>query len=363
MLIDKDFLRLNQVKQKLIDILFDLYKAGIPKPPVALRDHSEEAGPDSYQPKLNEYYALKILTKQGSNPSATSVHKLIGGKTDRVFQNVRWLKDNLANEFDALPVDPTAAPMEAVKRELVKVEVAQFKAELAEQERYAAEQLSKQAEMYEKRIRDLELKSSELAGKAGALLGLSEDHQRTIAHLESLLKQEAVNESELRNAQLLAEERKESLADSKAVIGTLRDQYEHYVLEAGKRSDQLKNDKDSTESREEVLRRELSKQIDYIDVVHKESETLQGQIAELSTQVQQNELTLKHEHEQSTLIASINDALKPLSELETIADKLASTSKKDLLNIESINTALHDVSSKVLDLTSRLEINTKPGKK
>jgi hypothetical protein len=106
MVVDQAFLAHNNVKSNVIDVLFDIYKADIPKPPISLRLEMGGDIPDTYKPYLNEFYALKILLTQGSEPSATSVHRLIGGKTSRVFNTVRLLKEEIPGEFDPEPVDP-----------------------------------------------------------------------------------------------------------------------------------------------------------------------------------------------------------------------------------------------------------------
>jgi len=172
MVVDQAFLKHNKVKSKVIDVLFDIYKAGIPKPPMGLKVDTSADEPDTYKQCLNEFYALKILITQGAEPSATAVHKLIGGKTARVFNTVRELKEEYSSEFEAKPVDSVLGPMEAAKRELVKVETAIFNSRLEEQERYAAKQLLEQEERHEAEIIRLQNMLSESTGKVAVLSDL-----------------------------------------------------------------------------------------------------------------------------------------------------------------------------------------------
>ena len=350
MSIDQEFLFNNGVATKIIDMLFDIFGSNIPELPVSLKNIDK----DGCYFAPNAYYAAKILIAQDKRPSATSIHKLIGGKTSKVFDNVRKLKELVPAEFEPLVVDPIADSMAAVKRELVKAEKAQFNAELREQERYASEQLEKDAKKYEKRIHELEVMLGQSKGQNGILEGLATDHQRTIAHLQAKLLDAALSKQKLEHTETIANERFDLIEQLKKSAKATEDAYQHERTESAKTIKDLREERDFSVSQQQRTLMDLKEAHLAISTYQENQEQFIIRAAELTNQLNQNQLQLKHETSTDDFIKAINSSMKPFHEISELVVALTKVKKASAIDMKTVHTSLNDVSTKLLNLNKTI---------
>ncbi len=350
-MVDQEFLANNGVSLKIIDILFDVFGANVPNLPLTLKQYEED---DAYFAP-NVFYALKILNAQGKAPSATSAHKLVGGKTAKFFRDVKTLKELLPGEFEAKPEDSTKSALAAMKRELVMAETAQFKAELEEQERYAGDMLTKDADEYEKRIHKLELALQEKTGQHSELLSLAKDHTRTIESLQGRVRDNAVNRVELSKAIEIADERKETVADLKERAKRDFEAYQAERKASAKIIEDFKDERDHSDSlAKEAIRNEREAKESLFNVIE-DREGYIKEVAELQNQIKQSQLSLHHENNTALFIEGLTESIAPLNQLVGMVealDKITKTKNKDSTVMAKY---MNDLSSNLLSLKATLE--------
>lgn len=349
----EEYLEKHGVKYKLITILFDVFKRDIPELPAKLLLNDESG---KYL-NPNAYYALKILVKQGENPSANKALKLAGGYANQFKSDVVKIKKLVPEEFEPEPVDPTRNAIEALTQELVKTKTAQFKAELEEEERQSAKMLEEQAALYESRLRDLELR---LAKQAGELSATKEQNVFLAGENETLKTKQAVSEEKeraLKNALTTIDTLTENLAVVKLSLEKAHEAHEVLAESGTQRARELNREIDQLNSQLKQLAKE---NLDKDGIIKKYQEAnaeyaskldhYRAQAADLESQLKQCQLTLEKEHEQSDLVFKLDKALKPVIDTLSSLESGLVDDKKAMLNLKS---TIEDLSSNVLTLIDK----------
>lgn len=351
---DKASLESLGVKNKIIDILFDLFGANIPTMPPMLK---LEDGDGYVAP--NAYYALRILVEQGKTPTATAAYKIAGGKASTFYANARKILEVVPGDFETKPIDPAMDAMGAVKQELIKKEVAVFKAELADQERQATKLLVDQSTEYEAKIKNLELKLAQVTGSQLELKQLSVDHTRTIDHLQKELKSSLVGSQSLSQAQEVADERKQQI---KELNERARRDYSAYQEErkvSAKIISDLREDIDQSDSLVQKAKASESSMQTILLKALDEKDALSLKVAELTNKLKQSELLLQQENETSVLIESITNAMAPLNQLAAMIEVFSGTDKKREKEVKAMLASMSDLSSNLLSLQETIKKNKK----
>jgi hypothetical protein len=349
--INEEFLASNNVSSKITNILFDIYKADIPKPPTVLKE--VEDGPKYYA--LNEFYALKIILKQHGTPSGAKAYDLIKGNTRNVYERFRTLKALLPMEFEPEEKDESNTARALMKKDLLKTETAIFKAELADQESLMADQIINQAQDYEKQIERLNESLCELKGQNKVLLELSKEHRGTIDSLQSKLKNNEVNLSELHNIKILAEERKQSLKEKNDSFNKLFESFEHQKESEAARFRDILNEKGRAESREQITLRELTLSKEANTKFYSDRELHLDEISELNSKVQQISLEIESEHSKDLLLKQLSESLEPLNKLGLMLELASKVTKKDKLDISGVERSISDISTNMLNMNESIK--------
>lgn len=349
-----------RVTDRLASRLIAVFGNNVPEPPVEMMGL---VYPGEYA-HINEFYAMKYLAATDINPSVARVLKLIGGKTSRVSDSIRVLREELGTEaFTPASTSDSSNSTEALKKILIKEERAIFQIELEEQAEIFEKHAIDAETQYDKRVVQLQ---ADVNKEIGRNLTLQEQLDYEKAKTEKLtieLNEAKLNKRDLTQAINLAEERLATINDLRESASKNMEAYKFERSTAAKMLDELQSERDAYESRAIKANKKVSEtEVHLKGYIEKQNELVLHS-AELTNLLKQKDLQLKNADEQTSFIETISKAILPINTLEPMIDKLAKVKHEKAIDMNKITNSLNDVSTKILNLTSSIdEVRNKDNK-
>lgn len=355
MAVNTELLATYGVKQSLIKLLIIQFEDALPYLPIELLENQDDDNSDYFG--LNEYYALKLLQAQGSRPSGSGVHKLIGGKTADVFKRVKEVKERIGDaEFKPYQTN-NDDPLVAIKKQLLKTEIGVWENKLDAMEIAHERAIELIEAKYTATIREQE---KELHTAREVSQHYARENKSANEKIESLIQQLAQNESlqsinkSLQNQlDLLSHQ----IVEKNAEIKSLNEAYQHLKEAESTRYSDLSFLLKKAESRSEVFKRDLDEREGFIQRYLKEREVFQAQISELKLEQLQNKLSLAADDAQSRLASNIDERLNEFKVLTDLVSELSKITKKGSFDTKTLEAAINDLSSNFLTLKTKIVAN------
>lgn len=339
------------VDNALITRVIAVFGSNIPQPPAKMMMDSGQ-----YE-AINEFYAMKLVMAMGDRLNVRNVKKLVTGSMAKVARNYKELKEALPEAFTPAPKDKTGDAMSQLKRELVAQERAVFDIEIEELDAKHTAEIVQLEQAHESTIRKLETELTKAHKENAVIADLLKSSQLHNEDLIAKLKHEAVNANELRNIQLVAQERKESLDETRKVIEILKGQFDHFKNKTDERIEILERDKKRAQTAEQVALRTIEEHQTVIDRYVSEAENLSSQITELKQELNIRAINYTHEESNAVFVHSIQAAITPLEQLNEMIQIFAAASQQKAIDMSTVTSLITDVSTNLLNFKASIELS------
>lgn len=339
------------VDDTLITRLIAVFGSNIPQPPAKMMTDSGQ-----YE-AINEFYAMNLVMATGDRLNVRNVKKLVTGSMAKVARNYKVLKEALPETFALTPKDKTGDAMSQLKRELVAQERAVFDIEIEELDAKHTAEIIQLEQAHASTVRKLENELTKAHKENAVIADLLKSSQLHNEDLIAKLKHEAVNANELRNIQLVAQERKGSLDETQKVIEILKGQFDHFKNKTDERIEILERDKKRAQTAEQVALRTIEEHQTIIDRYVSEAKNLSNQVIELKQELNIRAVNNVHEETNAAFVHSIQASLTPLEQLNEMIQIFAATSHKKAIDMSTVTSLITDVSTNLLNFKTSIELN------
>ena len=173
------------------------------------------------------------------------------------------------------------------------------------------------------------------------------------------LRKEAVNEVELKNAQLLAGERTTALKEKQESLDKLFGTFDTLKSAAADRAGELNREikrLNSQDQRNQQKTRDLENQINTHKQAAEDAAEELGQYRtkafELSNQLSQSQLEFDHEKSINELVGEVKVMLAPVKQLKEVTERQDQTTKK----LASLNITLKELATEILNVNNLIKM-------